>query len=148
MAYIFGLIARLLHCAQAKPVDHIFRGRAEGSGNDFAGASSAGWPFLDYSGRQVFTAVAWSVAKKRGQPLFLPAPDAPGKEKGIFDVERWRGHGLAGRDHELFDQFVGVVSFRVAHPGNGAVFRKTVLRLRQVKVQGSALLSHPWPGIL
>ena len=83
MAYIFGLIARLLHCAQAKPVDHIFRGRAEGSGNDFLQGILGGLAVLDYSGRQVFHGCRLERGKKRGQPCFFRRRMHPVK-KGNF----------------------------------------------------------------
>ena len=144
MAYIFGLIARLLHCARAgksrlttysagvpKEAAMILQGHPRRAGR------------FDYSGRRVFTAVAWSVAKSAASACFFRRRMHPVKKRD-FSMLKDGGPRPAGRDHELFGsicgrRFLSALRTPVMEPSSAKLYCGS----GRVKVQGSAFLSHP-----
>ena len=130
-----GHVARLGHGPQAEAVDQEFLRRALNSGQYALHGGRRG------PGRQVFKTRGLQRVKKAFKPfgvwLWVYAV-----EKGNVRITQVTGHGLVGRDHEFFDEAVGVVPQAVTKPGHAAKVVQAAFRFGQVKVQRAALTAH------
>ena len=127
-----GLVARLRHGPQTEAVDQKFLIRTLHAGKYALHGCGVG------PGGQVLHAHASEGVKKTLDP-FRVGQGVYAVQKGHARIAQMACHGLVGRDHEFFNEPVGIVTHAVAHPDHASGFVQAAVCLWQVKVEAAAL---------